>query len=66
MVSIYSDRQLLLGLASNGSACEVHLDISCNSLGSNGASLLESCLPEITCLQGLDISENGNDPYQLL
>ncbi|CAG0895779.1 unnamed protein product [Darwinula stevensoni] len=52
-------KQLLLGLASNGSACEVHLDISCNGLGSNGASLLESCLPEIACLQSLDVSENG-------
>lgn len=52
-------RNLLLGLACNESTAGLHLDISCNSLGAQGAHVLESCIHGVRVLQSVDISENS-------
>jgi hypothetical protein len=52
-------RNLLLGLACNESTIEIELDMSCNSLGAQGAHVLESCIHGIRCISSLDISENS-------
>ncbi|KAK8764978.1 hypothetical protein V5799_032413 [Amblyomma americanum] len=54
-------KAMLLGLACNEILTEVWLDLSCNDLKTQGALVLESCLPGIRCLYSLDISENNFD-----
>lgn len=54
-------KHLLLGLACNESTADVHLDLSCNSLGSQGAHVLESCIHGVRCISSLDISDNNMD-----
>lgn len=52
-------KHLLLGLACNEATANVELNLSNNSLGSNGAQVLESCLGGVKCLSRLDLSENN-------
>lgn len=54
-------KNLLLGLACNESTAEIHLDLSGNSLGSQGAHVLESCIHGVRVLQSLDIGDNSNE-----
>ncbi|XP_029825948.1 F-actin-uncapping protein LRRC16A isoform X1 [Ixodes scapularis] len=54
-------KAMLLGLACNEILTDVWLDLSCNDLKTQGALVLESCLPGIRCLHSLDISENNFD-----
>lgn len=58
-------RNLLLGLACNESTIEIELDMSCNSLGAQGAHVLESCIHGIRCIGSLDISENSKSVYSV-
>ncbi|UYV80446.1 crml-1 [Cordylochernes scorpioides] len=51
-------KAMLLGLACNEIATEVALDLSNADLRSQGALVLESCLPGIRCLSSLDIVDN--------
>ena len=52
-------RHLLLGLACNESTCAMSLNISSNSLGQQGAHVLESCIHGVRVLSSLDISDNS-------
>ncbi len=52
---------MLLGLACNESTSNVELNLSCNSLGAAGASVLENCIGGVRCVTRLDLSENGID-----
>lgn len=52
-------KHLLLGLACNEATANVELNLSNNSLGSNGASVLENCIGTVKCLTRLDLSENN-------
>ena len=52
-------RHLLLGLACNEFTKEITLDISNNSLGNQGAHVLESCVHGVRCISSLDISDNS-------
>ncbi|XP_055602559.1 F-actin-uncapping protein LRRC16A isoform X2 [Uranotaenia lowii] len=54
-------KHLLLGLACNESTAGLYLDLSCNSLGSQGAHVLESCIHGVRVLSSLDISDNNFD-----
>ncbi|XP_023220048.1 F-actin-uncapping protein LRRC16A-like [Centruroides sculpturatus] len=58
---VESLKAMLLGLACNEIATDISLDLSNNDLKSQGALVLESCLPGIRCLCSLDISENNFD-----
>lgn len=57
-------KHLLLGLACNESTAGLYLDLSGNSLGSQGAHVLESCIHGVRVLSSLDISDNSMD-YEL-
>ncbi|XP_061500359.1 F-actin-uncapping protein LRRC16A isoform X2 [Anopheles gambiae] len=57
-------KHLLLGLACNESTAGLYLDLSGNSLGSQGAHVLESCIHGVRVLACLDISDNNMD-YEL-
>ncbi|XP_058167259.1 F-actin-uncapping protein LRRC16A [Anopheles ziemanni] len=57
-------KHLLLGLACNESTAGLYLDLSGNSLGSQGAHVLESCIHGVRVLASLDISDNNMD-YEL-
>ena len=48
-------------MACNESATDVYLNLSSNELKSLGASVIETCLPDIKCLSGIDLSENSFD-----
>src|SRR6218665_1513149 len=52
-------RQLFQGLASNAKISSVELNLSGNSLGQNGATVLETVLPTTHNIHTLDISDNG-------
>lgn len=52
-------RNLLLGLACNESTAGLYLDLSSNTLGAQGAHVLESCIHGVRVLQSLDISDNS-------
>lgn len=52
-------KHLLLGLACNESTAGLHLDLSSNSLGAQGAHVLESCIHGVRVLQSLDIGDNS-------
>lgn len=52
-------RNLLLGLACNESTAGLHLDLSANSLGLQGAHVLESCIHGVRVLHSLDIGDNN-------
>lgn len=52
-------KNLLLGLACNESTAEIHLDLSGNTLGAQGAHVLESCIHGVRVLQSLDIGDNS-------
>ncbi|KAL7735429.1 hypothetical protein ACLKA6_019546 [Drosophila palustris] len=54
-------KNLLLGLACNESTVGLHLDLSSNTLGAQGAHVLESCIHGVRVLQSLDISDNNLD-----
>ncbi|XP_055315932.1 F-actin-uncapping protein LRRC16A isoform X4 [Sitodiplosis mosellana] len=54
-------KHLLLGLACNESTAGLHLDLSSNSLGAQGAHVLESCIHGVRVLQSLDIGDNNLD-----
>ncbi|XP_062544928.1 F-actin-uncapping protein LRRC16A isoform X3 [Armigeres subalbatus] len=54
-------KHLLLGLACNESTAGLHLDLSSNSLSSQGAHVLESCIHGVRVLSSLDISDNNLD-----
>ncbi|XP_058466447.1 F-actin-uncapping protein LRRC16A isoform X6 [Malaya genurostris] len=54
-------KHLLLGLACNESTAGLYLDLSGNSLGSQGAHVLESCIHGVRVLSSLDISDNNLD-----
>ncbi|XP_022249751.1 F-actin-uncapping protein LRRC16A-like isoform X2 [Limulus polyphemus] len=51
-------KAMLLGLTCNKFATDVVVDLSSCELKSEGAQVLESCLPSINCLCSLDISDN--------
>jgi len=62
-------KNLLLGLACNESTAGLYLDLSSNTLGAQGAHVLESCIHGVRVLQSLDISDNSMwilSPYYLL
>ena len=62
LICVYTTyRAILLGLACNEIATDVYLNLSSNELKSLGASVIETCLPDIRCLSGLDLSENSFD-----
>lgn len=52
-------KHLLLGLACNESTAGLYLDLSGNSLGVQGAHVLESCIHGVRVLQSLDIGDNS-------
>lgn len=52
-------KHLLLGLACNESTAGLYLDLSGNSLGAQGAHVLESCIHGVRVLQSLDIGDNS-------
>ncbi|RUS81388.1 hypothetical protein EGW08_010826 [Elysia chlorotica] len=54
-------KELLLGLSANRNVKGVYINVSSNELGPAGASLIAPCLPELTGVTGLDISNNGFD-----
>ncbi|XP_055620495.1 F-actin-uncapping protein LRRC16A isoform X3 [Toxorhynchites rutilus septentrionalis] len=54
-------KHLLLGLACNESTAGLYLDLSGNSLGTQGAHVLESCIHGVRVLSSLDISDNNLD-----
>lgn len=54
-------KHLLLGLACNESTAGLYLDISGNSLSSQGAHVLESCIHGVRVLSSLDIGDNNLD-----
>ncbi|XP_037044031.1 F-actin-uncapping protein LRRC16A isoform X5 [Bradysia coprophila] len=54
-------KHLLLGLACNESTAGLYLDLSGNSLGAQGAHVLESCIHGVRVLQSLDIGDNNLD-----
>ncbi|KAJ8278274.1 hypothetical protein GJAV_G00085820 [Gymnothorax javanicus] len=54
-------RALFLGLSSNPHITDLHLDISGCELRSAGAGVLEECLPRLSSIATLDISDNGLD-----
>ncbi|XP_067631697.1 F-actin-uncapping protein LRRC16A isoform X3 [Eurosta solidaginis] len=54
-------KNLLLGLACNESTAGLYLDLSGNTLGAQGAHVLESCIHGVRVLQSLDISDNNLD-----
>uniref|UniRef100_A0A1Y1LRL6 CARMIL pleckstrin homology domain-containing protein n=1 Tax=Photinus pyralis TaxID=7054 RepID=A0A1Y1LRL6_PHOPY len=54
-------KNLLLGLACNEYTKEMSLDLTSNSLGSQGAHVLESCVHGVRCISSLDISDNNMD-----
>lgn len=54
-------KHLLLGLACNESTAGLFLDLSGNSLSSQGAHVLESCIHGVRVLSSLDISDNNLD-----
>ncbi|XP_017768426.1 PREDICTED: F-actin-uncapping protein LRRC16A isoform X2 [Nicrophorus vespilloides] len=54
-------KNLLLGLACNEFTKEITLDLSNNSLGAQGAHVIESCIHGVRCISSLDISENNMD-----
>ncbi|XP_021699947.1 F-actin-uncapping protein LRRC16A isoform X3 [Aedes aegypti] len=54
-------KHLLLGLACNESTAGLYLDLSSNSLSSQGAHVLESCIHGVRVLSSLDISDNNLD-----
>lgn len=54
-------KNLLLGLACNEFTKGIVLDLSYNSLGSQGAHVIESCIHGVRCISSLDITENGMD-----
>jgi hypothetical protein len=43
-------KHLLLGLACNEATANVELNLSCNSLGASGATVLESCISGVKCV----------------
>lgn len=55
-------KNLLLGLACNESTAGLFLDLSGNSLGAQGAHVLESCIHGVRVLQSLDIGDNSKFP----
>lgn len=55
-------KNLLLGLACNESTAGLYLDLSGNSLGAQGANVLESCIHGVRVLQSLDIGDNSTIP----
>ncbi len=58
-------RSVLLGLGANLHIAECEVNLSCNNLGQAGATVLELCLPELTNLSSLDISDNGKSPVMV-
>ncbi|XP_005181868.1 F-actin-uncapping protein LRRC16A isoform X2 [Musca domestica] len=54
-------KNLLLGLACNESTAGLYLDLSGNTLGAQGAHVLESCIHGVRVLQSLNISDNNLD-----
>ncbi|KAI1888768.1 hypothetical protein AGOR_G00172120 [Albula goreensis] len=54
-------RALFLGLSSNPHINDLHLDLSGCELRAAGAAVLEECLPRISSIATLDISDNGLD-----
>ncbi|XP_018333810.1 F-actin-uncapping protein LRRC16A [Agrilus planipennis] len=54
-------KNLLLGLACNEFIKDMSLDLSSNSLGGQGAHVLESCVHGVRCISSLDISDNNMD-----
>ncbi|XP_038121444.1 F-actin-uncapping protein LRRC16A isoform X2 [Culex quinquefasciatus] len=54
-------KHLLLGLACNESTAGLYLDLSGNSLGAQGAHVLESCIHGVRVLSSLDIGDNNLD-----
>lgn len=56
---------MLLGLACNESTAGLHLDLSGNSLGAQGAHVLESCIHGVRVLQSLDIGDNSMLPLKM-
>ncbi|XP_033250958.1 F-actin-uncapping protein LRRC16A-like isoform X3 [Drosophila miranda] len=54
-------KNLLLGLACNESTAGLYLDLSSNTLGTQGAHVIESCIHGVRVLQSLDISDNNLD-----
>lgn len=50
---------MLLGLACNESTAGLYLDLNGNSLGAQGAHVLESCIHGVRVLQSLDIGDNS-------
>jgi len=52
-------KHLLLGLACNDAVSNVELNMSNNSLGANGATVIENCMGEVKCVARLDLSDNN-------
>lgn len=61
LLSVILFRNLLLGLACNESTAGLYLDLSGNTLGPQGAHVLESCIHGVRVLQSLDISDNSKE-----
>ena len=51
----------MLGLACNEASANVELNLSSNTLGPNGATVLESCIAGVRCVSRLDLSDNAID-----
>ncbi len=52
-------KHLLLGLACNENTANVELNLSNNSLGAAGATVIESCVGGVKCVSRLDLSDNS-------
>ncbi|XP_035027298.2 capping protein, Arp2/3 and myosin-I linker protein 3 isoform X2 [Hippoglossus stenolepis] len=54
-------RALFLGLSNNPHITDLHLDISSCELRSAGAGVIQELFPRVSCVETLDISDNGLD-----
>jgi Ran GTPase-activating protein (RanGAP) involved in mRNA processing and transport len=48
-----------LGISANITLKDVEVNLSGNALGSGGLQILEACLPTISNISVLDLSDNG-------
>ncbi|XP_070576059.1 F-actin-uncapping protein LRRC16A-like isoform X1 [Ptychodera flava] len=52
-------KDVLLGIACNGSIKDLELDLSSNEMRGEGARVLESCIANIPAISTLNVSDNG-------
>jgi len=49
-----------MGITSNITSRDIEVNLSGNTLGTTGGQVLEDCLPIVSNISSLDLSDNGN------